>query len=47
MDWVKWTGEQKGFVDGRWNKYQDEAKQEYICLELALPSSKLHQTIAY
>lgn len=27
--WVKWTGEQTGFVAGPWNEYQDGGKRQY------------------
>lgn len=27
--WVKWTGEQIGFVGGMWNEYQDGGKRQY------------------
>lgn len=27
--WVKWTGEQTGFVGGIWNEYQDGGKRQY------------------
>jgi Concanavalin A-like lectin/glucanases superfamily len=27
--WVKWTGEQTGFVGGVWNEYQDGGKRQY------------------
>lgn len=27
--WVKWTGEQTGFVGGLWNEYQDGGKRQY------------------
>jgi len=27
--WVKWTGEQPGFVGGMWNEYQDGGKRQY------------------
>lgn len=27
--WVKWTGEQVGFVGGMWNEYQDGGKRQY------------------
>lgn len=29
MAWVKWTGEQVGFVGGMWNEYQDGGKRQY------------------
>lgn len=29
MAWVKWTGEQIGFVGGMWNEYQDGGKRQY------------------
>ncbi len=29
MAWVKWTGEQTGFVGGMWNEYQDGGKRQY------------------
>ena len=34
--WVKWTGEQTGFVGGMWNEYQDGGKRQYG-LFLSLP----------
>ncbi len=27
--WLKWTGEQTGFVAGMWNEYQDGGKRQY------------------
>lgn len=27
--WVKWTGEQTGFIAGPWNEYQDGGKRQY------------------
>lgn len=27
--WLKWTGEQTGFVGGMWNEYQDGGKRQY------------------
>lgn len=27
--WIKWTGEQTGFVGGLWNEYQDGGKRQY------------------
>lgn len=27
--WVKWNGEQTGFVGGMWNEYQDGGKRQY------------------
>ena len=27
--WLKWTGEQIGFVGGMWNEYQDGGKRQY------------------
>lgn len=27
--WVKWTGEQTGFLGGMWNEYQDGGKRQY------------------
>lgn len=27
--WVKWTGEQTGFVAGMWNEYEDGGKRQY------------------
>lgn len=27
--WVKWSGEQTGFVGGMWNEYQDDGKRQY------------------
>lgn len=29
MAWVKWTGEQIGFVGGMWNEYKDGGKRQY------------------
>lgn len=29
MAWVKWTGEQTGFIGGMWNEYQDGGKRQY------------------
>lgn len=29
LAWVKWTGEQTGFVGGLWNEYQDGGKRQY------------------
>lgn len=29
MAWVKWTGEQTGFVGGMWNEYLDGGKRQY------------------
>ncbi len=29
MAWVKWTGEQTGFVGGMWNEYQNGGKRQY------------------
>jgi len=29
MAWVKWTGEQVGFVGGMWNEYEDGGKRQY------------------
>ncbi|MDO5571388.1 MAG: LamG-like jellyroll fold domain-containing protein [Bacteroidales bacterium] len=29
MAWVKWSGEQIGFVGGMWNEYQDGGKRQY------------------
>lgn len=29
MAWIKWTGEQTGFVGGMWNEYQDGGKRQY------------------
>jgi hypothetical protein len=29
MAWVKWTGEQTGFVGGVWNEYQEGGKRQY------------------
>ncbi len=29
MAWVKWSGEQTGFVGGLWNEYQDGGKRQY------------------
>ena len=34
--WVKWTGEQTGFVGGMWNEYKDGGKRQYG-LFLSLP----------
>lgn len=27
--WVKWTGEQIGFVGGMWNEYEEDGKRQY------------------
>lgn len=27
--WIKWTGEQTGFVAGMWNEYEDGGKRQY------------------
>lgn len=27
--WIKWTGEQTGFIGGLWNEYQDGGKRQY------------------
>ena len=27
--WIKWTGEQNGFVGGMWNEYQDGGRRQY------------------
>lgn len=27
--WIKWTGDQTGFVGGMWNEYQDGGKRQY------------------
>jgi hypothetical protein len=27
--WIKWTGEQTGFVGGMWNEYKDGGKRQY------------------
>lgn len=27
--WIKWSGEQTGFVGGMWNEYQDGGKRQY------------------
>lgn len=27
--WVKWTGEQTGFIGGMWNEYKDGGKRQY------------------
>lgn len=27
--WIKWTGEQTGFIAGMWNEYQDGGKRQY------------------
>ncbi len=27
--WIKWTGEQTGFVGGMWNEYQDGGRRQY------------------
>ena len=27
--WIKWTGEQTGFVGGMWNEYRDGGKRQY------------------
>ena len=29
MAWIKWTGEQTGFVGGMWNEYQDGGMRQY------------------
>lgn len=29
MAWVKWSGEQTGFVGGMWNEYQEGGKRQY------------------
>jgi hypothetical protein len=29
LAWVKWSGEQTGFVAGMWNEYQDGGKRQY------------------
>jgi hypothetical protein len=29
LAWIKWTGEQTGFVGGMWNEYQDGGKRQY------------------
>lgn len=29
LAWVKWSGEQTGFVGGMWNEYQDGGKRQY------------------
>ncbi len=29
LAWVKWTGEQTGFIGGLWNEYQDGGKRQY------------------
>ena len=29
MAWVKWTGEQTGFICGMWNEHQDGGKRQY------------------
>lgn len=29
LAWLKWTGEQTGFVGGLWNEYQDGGKRQY------------------
>ncbi|RYC70543.1 LamG domain-containing protein [Spirosoma sordidisoli] len=29
LAWVKWTGEQTGFVGGMWNEYQNGGKRQY------------------
>lgn len=29
LAWVKWTGEQTGFVGGMWNEYKDGGKRQY------------------
>jgi len=34
--WIKWTGEQTGFVGGMWNEYQDGGKRQYS-LFISLP----------
>jgi hypothetical protein len=27
--WIKWTGEQTGFIGGMWNEYQDGGRRQY------------------
>src|SRR6478609_7912787 len=27
--WIKWTGEQTGFIGGMWNEYKDGGKRQY------------------
>lgn len=27
--WIKWTGEQTGFIGGMWNEYEDGGKRQY------------------
>jgi len=29
MAWIKWTGEQTGFIGGMWNEYEDGGKRQY------------------
>ena len=29
LAWIKWTGEQTGFVGGMWNEYSDGGKRQY------------------
>lgn len=29
MAWIKWTGEQTGFLGGMWNEHQDGGKRQY------------------
>ena len=29
MAWIKWTGEQTGFIAGMWNEYEDGGKRQY------------------
>jgi hypothetical protein len=29
MAWVKWTGEQTGFIAGMWNEYKDGGRRQY------------------
>lgn len=29
VSWIKWTGEQIGFIGGMWNEYQDGGKRQY------------------
>jgi hypothetical protein len=29
IGWIKWTGEQTGFVGGMWNEYQEGGKRQY------------------
>lgn len=29
LAWIKWTGEQTGFIGGKWNEYQSGGKRQY------------------